>query len=167
MIELNDKTWNDFISKNEKVLVDVYGDSCGPCQRMEPILIEAESLNRDRVAFAKIEGVMNMDSVAQYGISGVPTLMYFKSGKLLKHYLHKLIENNETVNGEYYVTLVYNQMIRDGLSVIHYPTDNYVCLGTPYDLISFKYWESVFKNNMTDEEINSIKNYWKMYHDIN
>ena len=83
MIELNDKTWNDFISKNEKVLVDVYGDSCGPCQRMEPILIEAESLNRDRVAFAKIEGVMNMDSVAQYGISGVPTLMYFKSGKLI------------------------------------------------------------------------------------
>ena len=92
---------------------------------------------------------------------------FIKSGKLLKHYLHKLIENNETVNGEYYVTLVYNQMIRDGLSVIHYPTDNYVCLGTPYDLISFKYWESVFRNNMTDEEINFIKNYWKMYHDIN
>ncbi len=83
MIELNDKTWNDFISKNEKVLLDVYGDACGPCQRMEPILIEAESLNRDRVAFAKIEGVMNMDSIAPYGIRAIPTLLYFKSGKLI------------------------------------------------------------------------------------
>jgi thioredoxin-like negative regulator of GroEL len=83
MIELNDKTWNDFISKNEKVLVDVYGADCAPCRRMEPILMDAESLNLDRVAFAKIEGIMNMDSVAQYGIRAVPTLLYFKSGKLI------------------------------------------------------------------------------------
>ena len=117
-----------------------------------------------KVLEVKEKGYYTDNPIQEYASSGI---YYFKSGKLLQHYLHKLIENNETVNGEYYVTLVYNQMIRDGLSVIHYPTDNYVCLGTPYDLISFKYWESVFKNNMTDEEINSIKNYWKMYHDIN
>jgi thioredoxin 1 len=83
MIELNDKTWNDFISKNEKVLVDVYGFKCVPCETIAKILAEVESNDRDGVAFAKIEGVMNVDSLAQYGIRAVPTLLYFKSGKLI------------------------------------------------------------------------------------
>lgn len=83
MIELNDNTWNDFVSKNEKVLVDVYGFKCVPCETMATILAEVESNDLNGVAFAKIEGVMNMDSIAQYGILAVPTLLYFKSGKLI------------------------------------------------------------------------------------
>ncbi len=83
MIELNDNTWIDFISKNEKVLVDVYGVRCAPCETLVTFLAEVESNDLNGVAFAKIEGVMNMDSIAQYGICAVPTLLYFKSGKLI------------------------------------------------------------------------------------
>jgi len=83
MIELNDNTWNDFISKNERVLVDVYGDGCGPCNALVPVFREAESINLDRVAFAKINGMINVECLALFGIRAVPTLMYFKSGKLI------------------------------------------------------------------------------------
>jgi len=83
MIELNDNTWNDFISKNEKVLVDVYGDGCGPCERMEPILMDLESHSSLDVAFGKINGMNNIEAVAKYGVRSVPTLLYFKSGKLM------------------------------------------------------------------------------------
>ncbi len=83
MIELNDKNWSDFISNNEKVLVDVYGDACGPCVRMEPILMEVESIYLDQFAFAKINGMASVECIAHFGIRAVPTLMYFKSGKLM------------------------------------------------------------------------------------
>ena len=160
--------WNysDFISKLNVTNCDgclVTHTGMHP-HRMRNINFAHLKTGGSKVLEVKEKGYYTDNPIQEYASSGI---YYFKSGKLLQHYLHKLIENNETVNGEYYVTLVYNQMIRDGLSVIHYPTDNDVCLGTPYDLISFKYWESVFRNNMTDEEINFIKNYWKMYHDIN
>ena len=83
MTELNDNTWNDFISKNEKVLVDVYGDGCGPCQRMEPILMDLESRSSSGVVFGKINGMNYIEAVAKYGIRSVPTLLYFKGGKLM------------------------------------------------------------------------------------
>ncbi len=83
MIELNDNTWIDFISKNEKVLVDVYGFKCVPCETIAKILAEVELNDTDGVSFAKIEANMNVDSVAPYGIRGVPTLLYFKDSKLI------------------------------------------------------------------------------------
>lgn len=83
MIELNDNTWNDFISKNEKVLVDVYGINCNPCNTIASILAQAEANDSYGVSFAKIEANMNVDSVAPYRIGAVPTLLYFKLGKLV------------------------------------------------------------------------------------
>ncbi len=83
MIELNETTWDDFISENEKVLIDVYGIKCGPCDAIAAILTEAELIYSDSVAFAKIDGPSNLECVAHYGIRAVPTIMYFKSGKLI------------------------------------------------------------------------------------
>lgn len=121
-------------------------------------------LSGTRVLDVKEKGYYTDNPIDEYASSGV---YYFKTGRILKKYFNKLIENNEMVNGEYYVTLVYNQMIKDGLHVIHYPTDNYVCLGTPHELISFKYWKSFFDSDSQDSEIDFIKSYWKKYHDSN
>lgn len=131
--------------------------------RMRTINFAHLKTDGSKVLEVKEKGHYTNDPIQEYASSGI---YYFKSGKILKHYLNKLIENNETVNGEYYVTLVYNQMIRDGLYVTHYSTNNYVCLGTPFDLISFKYWKSLIDNKMTNEETNFIKGYWEKYHDI-
>lgn len=131
--------------------------------RMRKINFAHLKTDNIKVLEVKEKGHYTDNPIQEYASSGI---YYFKSGNLLKYYFNKLIENNENINGEYYVTLVYNQMIKDGLSVIHYPTDNYVCLGTPFDLISFKYWKSLFEYNMSDEEIDFIKNYWKKYNDI-
>ena len=81
MIELNEKNWSDFISKNEKVLVDVYGDGCGPCMKMEPVLMDLESRSSSGVVFGKINAMNNVEVVARFGIRSVPALLYFKGGK--------------------------------------------------------------------------------------
>ena len=160
--------WNysDFVNK-------VTESNCDGClvthigmhpHRMRNINFAHLKTDETKVLEVKEKGYYTNDPIQEYASSGI---YYFKTGKILKDYFKKLIENNETVNGEYYVTLVYNQMIRDGLSVIHYPTNNYVCLGTPFDLISFKYWKSLIDNKMSNEEISFINSYWEKYHDIN
>lgn len=129
--------------------------------RMRNINFAHLKVNQSKVVEVKEKGYYTDNPINEYASSGI---YYFKSGKNIKYYFNKLVENKESVNGEYYVTLVYNEMIKDGLSIIHYPTDNYVCLGTPFDLMSFKYWKALIDTNMTNEEMKFIKDYWLRYH---
>jgi NDP-sugar pyrophosphorylase family protein len=116
-----------------------------------------------RVLGVKEKGYYTDVPILEHASSGI---YYFKSGNILKTYCRKMVENDERVNGEFYVTLIYNGMIKDGMYVIDYLTDNYVCLGTPFDLIQFKYWKSLINNKITQEEVEFIQNYWRTYHDI-
>jgi len=91
-------------------------------------------------------------------------IYYFKSGTILKKYFNKLLENKITVNGEYYVTIPYNLMIDDKLNITHYITDNFVCLGTPSDVICFKSWIDILKhNNINSNNVLDLYNYWSKY----
>jgi len=46
-----------------------------------------------------------------------PDTYYFKTGALLKEYCQKLIDSGQTVNGEYYASVSYNFMVKDGIKV--------------------------------------------------
>ena len=83
MIELNVENWSQVIDNNELVLVDVYGPGCGHCITIESRLNELIRTHGAKVVFTKIDAMDNLDCVAKYGITGVPALLYFKSGKLV------------------------------------------------------------------------------------
>jgi NDP-sugar pyrophosphorylase family protein len=70
---------------------------------------------------------------------------YFKSGKLLKKYFKILIDLDININGEYYVSLVYNLLIKDGLKVSIFEIQKMLQWGTPYDLEIYKSWSNFFK----------------------
>ena len=73
---------------------------------------------------------------------------YFKSGKILKRYCDKLILNKESLNHEYYASLVYNNMCKDGLKTLVYDKINHFCQwGTPFDLEEYNYWSDMFNKN--------------------
>jgi thioredoxin 1 len=64
------------------VLVDFYAPWCGPCKMLAPLLEQLAGELAGKVKFAK----MNVDEAPnlanQYGITGVPTLMLFRDGKV-------------------------------------------------------------------------------------
>lgn len=71
-----------------------------------------------------------------------PGVYYFKSGGMMEKYCQTLVEHEEcAINGEYYASLPYNFMVRDGLKV-WVPADvEYFCQwGTPEDMEEFVYW---------------------------
>lgn len=77
MIEATDATFANEISQG-LVLADFYTTSCGPCRQLAPIL---ETLQNVKVV--KLDVANFMDSATAYNIVAVPTLIFFKDGKLV------------------------------------------------------------------------------------
>lgn len=72
---------------------------------------------------------------------------YFQTGALLKKYYQQQIDEDISLNGEYYASLTYNLLVRDHLSVKIYPIAQFCQWGTPEDLAEFSYWLGVFKSS--------------------
>jgi thioredoxin len=66
------------------VLVDFYAPWCGPCKMRAPFLEELTGEFSGRIKFAKV----NVDDAPkladQYNITGVPTLILFRAGKIIR-----------------------------------------------------------------------------------
>lgn len=70
---------------------------------------------------------------------------YFRKGSYIREYFTELIEKNITVDNEYYVSMVYNLLIRDGLAVPVYEIQHMLQWGTPEDLESYREWSEYFR----------------------
>jgi NDP-sugar pyrophosphorylase family protein len=69
---------------------------------------------------------------------------YFSKGKHVKKYFQMMMDENVHLNGEYYVSLVYNLMLRDGLKILVYDKVPYFCQwGTPKDLEEYLKWDDI------------------------
>jgi len=71
---------------------------------------------------------------------------YFKSGWILKKYAKQLMDLDININGEYYVSLIYNLLVNDNLKVGIFEIENMLQWGTPYDLENYKSWSKYFSN---------------------
>ena len=73
---------NEEIVKNSHKLsiIDFYADWCIPCQMLTPILQELDKKYKE-VEIYKVNVDESQNSAIMYGISSVPTLMFFKDGE--------------------------------------------------------------------------------------
>lgn len=71
-------------------------------------------------------------------------LYYFKSGSIVKRYFKQALSQNLSLNGEFYVSLVYNLLISDSLDIRIYEIPFFLQWGTPEDLQDFLYWNMLF-----------------------
>jgi hypothetical protein len=70
-----------------------------------------------------------------------PGTYYFKDGRTMKKYFRRMIDEGLSLNGEYYASLVYNLLKRDGLDVLIYDRIPHFCQwGTPKDLREYEFW---------------------------
>lgn len=92
---------------------------------------------------------------------------YFRKGSYIKKYFDMLLEEGLHHKGEYYVTLVYNLLIRDGLRVHCYPTDFVTVFGTPEEVENFEAWQKILAGKQIKNESDLIKcyRYWIGYNE--
>lgn len=76
-----------------------------------------------------------------------PGAYYFKSGAILKKYFQLAMDSDLSLNGEYYISLVYNLLVKDGLKVYVPPNVKHFCQwGTPEDLEEYQFWMNNIRN---------------------
>ena len=66
------------------VVVDFYSDRCGPCKRLGPI-IDDLAKTFPKITFIKVNINTFRDLAQRYHVRAVPTLIFFKNGKKVRH----------------------------------------------------------------------------------
>ena len=107
------------------------GDNYAFCKTEENKIVEI----REKQPFTA-------DKMSEYASTGT---YYFRKGSYVKKYFKQLIDEDININGEYYVSLVHNLLIRDGLYNTVYEVPNMLQWGTPLDLKMYQQWSDYYR----------------------
>jgi thioredoxin 2 len=69
--------------KGKPVLVDCWAPWCGPCRMLEPTIKQLAAESGGKYLIAKLNTDENPQTASKYDISGIPTMLIFKDGKLV------------------------------------------------------------------------------------
>jgi thioredoxin 1 len=64
-------------------VVDFWATWCGPCRMIAPILEQLVDEYAGKVTVAKLDVDANPKAAARFGVRSIPTLLFFKDGKLV------------------------------------------------------------------------------------
>jgi thioredoxin 1 len=79
-VKLDSKNFDEFIKKNTNAVVDFWAEWCMPCRYIAPVVEELAKEYSGKVAFGKLNIDESRNFVARFGISAIPTLIFFKNG---------------------------------------------------------------------------------------
>lgn len=65
------------------VVVDFWANWCGPCKMIGPIVEELAKEYHGKVKIGKLDVDSNPKSASNYGIMSIPSIMFFKNGKVM------------------------------------------------------------------------------------
>ncbi len=88
----------NILKKTYSILVlDFYSEDCPPCEKLAPIYNKMAELFPS-VLFVKIFRQNNRELALSFGVSGSPTVLFFKDGELLEGRLSGEIEEEKFIN---------------------------------------------------------------------
>ena len=152
--------YNDF----EKFVNETECDGCVVCYTG----FHPHMLGSDNYAFCKTDGPKELeireirekqpftdDKMSEFASTGT---YYFKKGSYVKKYFNELIEKDININCEYYVSLVYNLLIEDGLVNLVYEIPHMLQWGTPGDLDIYNSWSNYYRKALKGQKEVKIEN---------
>ncbi len=82
--EITDKSFEeDVLKSNMPVMLDLWAPWCGPCRMVAPLVEKLSGDYQGKVKFCKMNVDQNPDIAAKYHVMSIPTLLFFKDGKVV------------------------------------------------------------------------------------
>jgi thioredoxin 1 len=82
-LEVNDSNFEELVVKSDKpVVVDFWAEWCGPCRMIAPIIEDLSKEYEGRALVTKCDVDNSPQVAAKYGIRNIPTVLFFKDGKI-------------------------------------------------------------------------------------
>lgn len=73
---------SETLALSQVVVVDLWAPWCGPCRMLAPVVSEIAEEYDGKITVAKCNVDDCQDIAMEYGVMNIPTLLYFKDGKL-------------------------------------------------------------------------------------
>lgn len=92
-IHVTDDAFEKAVLQSEKpVVVDFWAPWCGPCLRVAPILDQLAKDFAGQLIVAKVNTDENPKWAGQYGVQGIPTMIFVAGGKMVHRQVGALPE---------------------------------------------------------------------------
>jgi thioredoxin 1 len=94
-IEFTDDNFESEVIKSDKpVLVDFWAEWCAPCHMVSPVVEEIGRDYAERLKVGKVNVDQNSKTASQYGIMSIPSLLFFKEGKVVDQVIGAVPKNH-------------------------------------------------------------------------
>jgi len=82
-LQITDSNFKEYINSGKPLVLDFWAEWCGPCRMVAPIIDELAEAYKEQVNIGKIDVDDNNDVSTEFGIRNIPTILFFKDGKLV------------------------------------------------------------------------------------
>ena len=85
VVIVTDSEFDSTVLQSERpVVLDFWAEWCQPCKKIAPTIEEIAGEYEDKVKVGKLNVDDNPNTATKYGIRGIPTLLFFKGGKVIQ-----------------------------------------------------------------------------------
>jgi len=93
-LQITNANFQDLLMGDKPVVVDFWAEWCMPCKMIAPFVDELSTEYADQVAIGKVNVDEEEDLSIEYGIRGIPTLLFFKGGQLVDKHVGAVSKND-------------------------------------------------------------------------
>lgn len=92
----NEQILSEVLNNDKLIIIDFFAEWCGPCQMLTPVLRTIDEKYSGKVEIYKVNVDESQDCAIRYGVTAMPTLIFFKDKNEVERQIGYLDEEELT-----------------------------------------------------------------------